>query len=59
MLSSMLCTPKSDVYPVLQNAVECSDFAELLILNLKNSRKSRNTSVSVSVLSRTDKQKIS
>jgi len=37
----MLCTPKSDAYSVLQNAVECSDaelieFAELLILNLKN-----------------------
>ena len=43
MLRSVLCTPKSDAYPVLQNAVECSDaelidFAELhvLILNLEN-----------------------
>ena len=45
MLSSMLCTPKSDAYLILQNAVECSDaelidFAELLrhtcILNLKD-----------------------
>ena len=42
-MSSMLCrpTPKSDAYPILQNAVECSDaelidFAELLILNLKD-----------------------
>jgi len=37
----MLCTPKSDAYPVLQNPVECSDvelidFEELLLLNLKN-----------------------
>jgi len=41
MLNSILCTPKIDAYPVLQNAVECSDaelidFAELLILNFKN-----------------------
>ena len=36
----MLCTPKSDAYQVLQNAVEqASDlihFAKLIILNLMN-----------------------
>jgi len=37
MLSSMLCTPKSDAYPILQNAVECrtSWFCRTIILNQK------------------------
>jgi len=38
---------------------ELIDFAELIILNLINNvRKARNTNVSVSVLSRTNKQQI-
>jgi len=49
-----LCTPKINAYPVLENAVECSDaeqidFVEIIILNLKIKRHGNQIGIQMSM----------